>query len=311
MTFFVVLFILGLIVFTLFKIKKEFDNPSRGEIVEITSPQILKIIISSIISLIIGIIVISLIADSIVIVPTGYKGVVLKFGAVSPRILEEGLSFKTPWIEKVALMSIQIRAYEVTAGAASKDLQDVTTHLTLNYTLKEDAVQTTYKLLRNNYEATIIAPAMQEAIKAATAQFNAEELVTRRQEVRDKIVEILKERLTLHNIVIDAVSITNFSFSKAFSNAIEEKQVAVQEAKKSENELQRVKFEMQQKIEQAKAEAEALRMQNQQVTPMVLELRRIENQKLAIEKWNGSVPSTMFMSGDDKGSFFPIINLSK
>ena len=121
--------------------------------------------------------------------------------------------------------------------------------------------------LRQDYEARIIKPAIQEAVKAATARFTAEELITRRPEVRDAISKGLEERLVRFGIHAQAMSITDFAFSKSFNEAIEEKVTATQQVLKAERDLQRVRLEAQQQIEQARAQAEALRIQKENVTP--------------------------------------------
>ena len=148
-----------------------------------------------------------------------------------------------------------------------------------------------YRELRQDYEVRIIKPAIQEAVKAATARFTAEELITRRPEVRDAISKNLEERLVRFGIHSQAMSITDFAFSKSFNEAIEAKVTATQQVLKAERDLQRVRREAQQQIEQARAQAEALRIQKENVTPALIELRRIEAQFRAIDKWNGVMPN--------------------
>ncbi len=224
-------------------------------------------------------------------VPSGYRGVVLRFGAPSGEIKGEGLFMVTPFINAVELISVQVVAYDAVAEAASRDLQDVKAKVTLNYALVAEEVVDIYRRLRHDYEFRIIKPAIQEAVKAATARFTAEELITRRPEVRDAIQKNLEERLVKFHIRSEAMSITDFAFSKSFNEAIEAKVTATQQVLKAERDLQRVKLEAQQQIEQARAQAEALRIQKENVTPALIELRRIEAQIRAIEKWNGVMPT--------------------
>ncbi len=224
-------------------------------------------------------------------VPAGYRGVVLRFGAPTGTIKGEDLYMVTPFINAVELMLVQVVAYEAVAEAASRDLQDVKTKVTLNYSLDPDKVIEIYRALRQDYEVRIIRPAIQESVKAATARFTAEELITRRPEVRDAIQQNLNQRLTHFGIRDDAMSITDFAFSKAFNQAIEAKVTATQQVLKAERDLQRVRLEAQQQIEQARAQAEALRIQKENVTPGLIELRRIEAQFRAIDKWNGQMPT--------------------
>lgn len=224
-------------------------------------------------------------------VPAGYRGVVLRFGAPTGAIKGEGLYMVVPFVNTVELLSVQVVAYEAVAEAASRDLQDVRAKVTLNYSLDPSRVAEIYRTLRHEHETRIIKPAIQEAVKAATARFTAEELITRRPEVRDAIQQNLTQRLDRFGILGQAVSITDFAFSKAFNEAIEAKVTATQQVLKAERDLQRVRLEAQQQIEQARAQAEALRIQKENVTPQLVELRRIEAQFRAIEKWDGRMPT--------------------
>jgi regulator of protease activity HflC (stomatin/prohibitin superfamily) len=224
-------------------------------------------------------------------VPAGYRGVVLRFGAPTGTIKGEGLYMVTPFINAVELLSVQVVAYEAIAEAASRDLQDVKTKVTLNYSLDPLRVVDIYRQLRHDYENRIIRPAIQESVKAATARFTAEELITRRPEVRESIQQNLNQRLTRFGIQDEAMSITDFNFSKSFNDAIEQKVTAQQQVLKAERDLQRVRLEAQQQIEQARAQAEALRIQKENVTAGLVELRRIEAQFRAIDKWNGQLPT--------------------
>jgi len=231
-----------------------------------------------------------LLLSAVGIVPAGYRGVVLRLGAVTDRILPEGVYVVIPAIEKVELMDVQIHAYSVDCESASKDLQDVKTIITLNYSLIPEKVARVYQTLRKEYETRIIQPAVQESVKAATAQFDAERLIVERPIVKEKIESLITDRLQEHGIKVDTISITDFKFSAEFSKAIEAKVTASQLALKAERDLARVKMEAQQKITSAQAEAEALRLQKQQVTPELIELRRIEAQMKALDKWNGKLP---------------------
>lgn len=223
-------------------------------------------------------------------IPAGHRGVVLRFGAVTGRILDEGIYMVTPVLEQVKRINVQVRAYETSASSASRDLQEVSTKVTLNYYLVPGSVAKIYQTLSEEYENRIIKPAIQEAVKAATAQFEAEKLITERAVVKESITKLLNDRLSVHNIIVEAVSITDFTFSPEFTKAIEAKVTASQLALKAQRDLERVKMEAQQKIEQAKAEAEALRLQRLLVTKELVDLRKIEVQRLALDKWDGKLP---------------------
>ena len=242
-------------------------------------------------------IVMCLLSASIGQVPAGYRGVVLLFSATTGEVKEEGFyAVFPPYIKKVRLSSVQTQAYNDNASAASADMQFVTTDVTLNWSLVPDQVDEIWKTFNENVVTTAITPAVQESIKASTAQFAAEELITRRPEVRDAIQREITERLdnvTTNGIKVHALSITNFDFSEEFAGAIEAKQVAEQDALKAENDLIRIKTEAEQKIATAEAQAEALKLQKEAVTKELIQLRIVEAQMAAIEVWDGKLPEVI------------------
>lgn len=227
-------------------------------------------------------------------IPAGSLGVVTRGGAVTGRTLEPGFFLVVPVIDRVATMSTQVHAYEAEAAAVSKNLQVATTHVTLNYQLMAGEVDEVYTTLRDEYVSRIIAPALQEAVKATTAEFIVEELVTRREAVRTELTRRLKDRLTPHGIHVDAVSITNFAFAPEFAASVEAKQVAEQQALKAKNDLARVEFEAKQTIEQAKAKAETIRIQAEAIDKQGGQA--YVNLK-AIEAWNGVLPQWITEGG--------------
>jgi regulator of protease activity HflC (stomatin/prohibitin superfamily) len=231
------------------------------------------------------IILLVLIFSSVGIVRAGERGVRLRFGAVTGDVLDEGLYFKIPLVERVVRMDVRIQKDEVSADAASKDLQDVSSVVALNYHLAPQGVADLYQNVRQEYKSRLVAPALQEAVKASTAQFTAEELITRRPEVREDIIEVLKEKFEPHGITVDAFNIIDFEFSEAFNRAIEDKVTAEQESLAAQNRLEKVKFEAQQRIEDAKGKAEAIRIEADALArnPAIIDLR-------AIEKWDGILP---------------------
>jgi len=230
-------------------------------------------------------------------VGAGERGVLLRFGAVTGRIYDEGLYFKIPFVDEVTPMSTQIQKYAAPATSSSKDLQVVTTEVTLNFQLDAAQVGEIYRSLRSDYQNRVIQPYIQEAVKSTTANYNAEELITRRPAVKDALQALMGERLAPLGIGVVQLSITDFQFSAAFQQAIEAKVTAVQQALEAENALRRVEFEAQQQVTRATAEAKGLELQKAQVTPGLLQLRQIEVQRTAVEKWNGVMPSVVTSGG--------------
>lgn len=217
-------------------------------------------------------------------VPSGYTGVVVKLGAVQENTLDAGLHFVTPFISSVIKINNQIVRTDVDGESASKDLQTISTIVSINYRLLPNMSANTYKIVGKNIENVLLRPAVQECVKAVISQYTAEELITKRQEVSSKINNSLNESVSNYGLSIEKTNISNLNFSDEFNAAIEAKQTAQQQALKAEQDLERVKIEAQQKIEEAKAEAEAYKLKNQEITN--------ENIKMAwIEKWDGKLPS--------------------
>lgn len=247
-----------------------------------------KIIIAGII-----LAIIALLSSSAGVVGAGQRGVLLRFGAVTGEIKNEGLYFKIPFVEQVALMSTQIEKYSALATASSKDLQVVTTEVTLNYQLEPSKAGEIYRSMRQDYEQRVIQPFVQEAVKSIAANFDAEQLITHRPQVKADLQNLISKRLSILGINVVELSITDFRFTQAFQDSIEAKVRAVQHALEAENALKRVEFEAKQAIVKATAEAKGLELQKAQITDQLLELRKIEVQRTAVEKWNGIMPTVV------------------
>jgi len=211
--------------------------------------------IASIIGILI--ILIGIIAGSFTTVPAGHRGVVIRFGAVTGTILQEGLQTKLPFLDSVVLMSVRTEKYEIGAASASRDLQDVNTTIALNWRLEPTRTAEIYRTLGMESIDRIAAPAVQEVIKQVTARHPAEDLILKRETVRNEIAELLSARLLERGIIVEAVSITEFQFSETFVAAIEAKVAAEQAVWEARNKLERVKVEAEQAEAQAKGEAAA------------------------------------------------------
>ena len=221
----------------------------------------------------------------------GERGIVLHFGAVQPLVLEEGLHFRIPIMMQVVKMDVKVQKATTDATASSSNLQEVSSTVAINYHIIPDKANIVYQSIGIEFKDRIIDPAVQEVVKAVSARYSAEDLITKRSAVSDAMKSTLTERLLAHNIAVDALSIVGFSFSKLYMDAIESKQTAEQLAMKAQRDLERIKIEGEQKITSAKAEAEALRLQRENISSDLLELRKIEANLEAIKKWNGILPS--------------------
>lgn len=213
---------------------------------------------------------------SIRIIGTGQVGVVTQYGRVTGRELSEGLSFVAPWgINNVTVYDIKVQKETVSSSAASQDLQDVSSEIVLNYQIERGSVSRIHQTIGATYVDKIVTPAINEIFKAASAKYTASELITERSRLKAETYETLVTRLKPYGIKVSELSIVDFKFSSNFSKAIEEKQVAQQNA-------ERAKFN----LEAAKTDAEAQRAQSETLTQEYL-------QKQAIEKWDGKLPTYM------------------
>jgi len=243
-----------------------------------------------VLGLLVMVIVFFVFLNPFVIIGAGERGVVLNFGAVSPTVLDEGLHFRIPIMQKIIKLDVKVQKSQTDAEAASKDLQETFSTIALNFHILPEKVNWIYQKLGADFKERIIDPAVQEVVKAVTAKYTAVEVITQREKVRSEIRELLKQRLNVYNIIVDDFSIVNFKFSSQFTQAIENKQTAEQLALKAQRDLERIKIEAEQKIAQAQAEAEALRLQKENVTTPLVKLRQIEATLKAIEKWDGHLP---------------------
>ena len=214
----------------------------------------------------------------------GEIGVVTRFGEVT-RVADSGFNFKLPLVESVSKMETRIQKEEIKSSAVTKDLQDVEATLALNYSIDKETALKLFKEVGVNYKENVIIPVLHESFKAGTAQYTAESLITNRSEAKEKILEVVKDRLQKYGIVISDLNIVNLGFSEAFNKAIEEKAVAQQQVEKARQDLERAKVEAEQKVAQAQADAEAQRLQQQTLTDLMIK-------KMWIEKWDGKLPTT-------------------
>jgi regulator of protease activity HflC (stomatin/prohibitin superfamily) len=221
---------------------------------------------------------------SIVIMPAGHVGVITRFGAVE-RVAYPGLSFKIPFIEGVVKMDVRTLKDEVDTSAASKDLQLITATIAVNYHLDGKSAVTVYQDVGTKYADILIAPAIQNIFKATTAQYTAEELITKRNEVRVVAEKALTEQLSVYHVVVENFNIVNFDFSPEFNAAIEAKQVAQQQVETAKQKLAQAQIDAQTVIAQAQgqADAQAALKNTGALSPEYL-------QYLALTKWNGVLP---------------------
>ena len=246
--------------------------------------KIVKIAIIAVIVLVVGVIIFS----SFTVVSAGHTGVVLTFGAVEDTELDEGLHFKIPFIQRVVQINNRTQKIETEGSASSKDLQIVSYVVAVNYHVNDDSSASLYQNVGTDYGSVIVVPAIQESIKAVSAQYTAEELITKRQAVGDQIKEALSEKINQYGLTVEIFNIVNFDFSEEFNAAVEAKQTAQQNALKAEQDLARIEVEAKQKITQAEAEAESIRLIQEALAKSPDYVDYIK-----WNKWNGELPTVM------------------
>ena len=240
-----------------------------------------------ILGVVIAVLVIIVLANSFTIVSAGHTGVITTFGKVNDTVLQEGIHMKLPFIQQCIEIDNRIVKLEVQTEAFSKDLQSVMTTLAINYRVDTSKSYSIYKNIGADYEAVLVTPAVNEVLKAITAQYTAEQSVTNRALISDGLVNGLNEKLNDIGLYVTDVNIINFDFSEAFITAIEEKQVAQQKLLKAETEKQTAITNAEAEAEtiriKAEAEADANRTISESLTDNVIEYKKLE-------KWDGVLP---------------------
>ncbi len=250
-----------------------------------------------------AIVIIVVLAESIVIVEAGHRGVVLYLGAVENRVLGEGVHFVTPFVEQVVSMEVRTQKFQAEATAASNDLQEVQSVIAVNYRIDPQQTNEIYQKLGVNYQDRVISPTIQESVKASVAKFNAEELITKRETAKSVIADAIRNTLSRDNIEVQNVFITDFKFSDAFANQIEQKVVAFQKFLTEQNNLRAIEVVANQTVAQAEGAARANAAkasgESEAIKIITLQLRESPEylQWQAITKWNGQMPYAVGSSG--------------
>lgn len=257
-----------------------------------------------------------LICASITSVPVGSTGVIIRMGSATGQTLSEGWHFKTPFVESVVDISNKVMKTDVAADSISRDLQVITSNISINYHLAAENSADIYRRVGLTYEDTLLQPAIQEAVKAVMAKYSAEELITNRSVVSSEIGEEIRTKIGVYGIIIDEFNLTNFSFSEEFDAAIEAKQIAEQDKIKAATEKEKKTIEAEaaaaEKTIAAQADAEAIKTKaeaeaeaiktkadaqadaNKKIRDSLSE-EVLENKKL--ETWDGVLPKVSAGSG--------------
>ena len=244
--------------------------------------------------------ILAIIFASFTIVPSGSSGVRVTLGKVSDTVMNSGLNLQVPLIQKTVIINNQVQREDVDGEAASKDLQTVTYNVSVNYNVIASLSAGLYRTVGTDWSNVIIRPAVQESVKAAIAQYTAEQLITNRAEVSNAMLTELNNRMAEYGINIGEINIITMDFSPEFDAAIEAKTVATQQVLTEQQNLEKAKVIAEQKVVEAQAEADANRIRSESITDEILTSD-------FISKWNGQTPVVMGSDGNilDVSSLIP------
>jgi prohibitin 2 len=249
------------------------------------------------------IVIILIMTESVVVVQAGHRGVVLYVGAVENRVLGEGIHFIVPFAEQVIQLEVRTLKFQADASAASNDLQEVATVIALNYHVDPSKANIIYQQLGEDYSNRIIAPTIQESVKASVAKFNAEQLITQRETAKATIAQAIRNTLSSRDILVENVFITDFQFSQAFANQVESKVVAFQKYLTEQNNLKAIQVVANQTVVRAQAQARAnvanATGESQAIRLITEQLRQSPQylQWKAIGRWDGQMPFALGSGG--------------
>ena len=262
-------------------------------------------------------------AGCIATVPTGHTGILVTFGAVEDATYEAGVHFKLP-IQEVVVMDNRTQKARLELKCFSSDIQEVTVNYSINYQIEKENAQRIYKTIGTEYYTVVMEPRIHEAVRSVISKYSAENLIESRDQLSVKITEILEKELGAYNIVVVNTAIENLDFSDAFTNAVEEKQVAQQNYLKAQTEQEQKIMEQEASAERdeiaAKAAAEVAKIQAEadaEVMKIQADAAEYAGQRDAainkalsdtltevlikyyeIQRWDGKLPE-YFVSGTD------------
>jgi len=221
-------------------------------------------------------------------VEPGKATIHLRLGTIIKTNTSAGLYFKIPLVDSITTFDLRIQMATIETNALSKDLQGVSVGMVVNYRIQDAAAL--YQNIGTEFEKIIINPFVQESVKAVVAKFDAESLIQKRHEAKERVIDELTTRLSSKHIQLVDFNFTHLDFSEDFIKAVESKQIAEQDAKRAENQTKQVREEATQARARAEAEAFALKVKRESLTPELIKLKEVEAQIKAIEKWDGHLP---------------------
>lgn len=235
--------------------------------------------------------VIGVVMASVKVVDTGYRGIKTRFGKVVSESLPEGFYIYNPITTDIHKMDTKVQKYSLNMSTYTKDVQQTELSISVNANLDPNQVHLLFQEVGMDYANKVVMPQISSAVKDTIGKWEADTLVSNREKATVEIYNSLKQALQPYHINTQSVVIENIDYSNQFERAIEEKQIATQDAIKAKNKTKQVEEEATQKVLAAKAEAESMRIRSQALS---------QNQNLvayeAVQRWDGRLPVNLYGS---------------
>ncbi len=227
--------------------------------------------------------------SGVTIIDTGYRGIKTRFGEVIGDPLPEGIYFYNPLTTEIKPIDVRVQRIALNMSTYTKDVQQADLSVTINSSVDDNTAHLLYKEIGMDYKTKVVTPQILKAVKDTIGKWEADLLVSNREKASDEILAALKENLAPAHILVQSVVIEDINYSSQFERAIEEKQIATQDAIKAKNKTKQIEEEANQKILSAQAEAESMRIRSEALS---------KNQSLvayeAVQKWDGKLPVNIY-----------------
>lgn len=233
------------------------------------------------------------------IVDTGHRGVKTTFGEVVSEPLPEGIYFYNPMTSDIVELDTRVLRWDDATDTYTKDVQQTHVSFTLNYALEPGATATIYKEVGVDWSNKLVPQVVHDTLKQVVGTWDAVDLVSHRDKAKAACLSSIREQLAAKNVKVTGFEITGLAFSKDFTEAVETKVVAIQNAIAEQNRSKQIEEKARQAVMTAKAEAESISLRSKALenNPKLVEWE-------AVQKWNGVLPVNVYGSAP-----LPFINI--